>query len=279
MKLHALETETFKLDGGAMFGIVPKVLWQKVYPADENNLCTWAMRCLLIVDSDRKILLDTGIGNKLSEKFLKHYYLKGKHTLEKSLTSLGYTFDDITDVILSHLHFDHCGGSTVLGEAKPKPTFKNALYWTGKTQWESAMNPNRRENASFLKEDFVCLKERGVLRLVERDEELYPNVAVRIFNGHTDGQLLTFIKYDGKTVVYVADLLPSMAHIPLPYIMSYDLRPLVTLKEKETFLEEAVRNEYVLFFEHDVNGECCTVQQADKGVRVNKVFNLEALNC
>ncbi len=258
-----------------MFGVVPKVLWQKLYPADDNNLCNWAMRCLLIVDGDRKILLDTGLGTKLSEKFLKHYYLNGEHTLEKSLSAQGFTFDEITDVIISHLHFDHCGGNTVFNAGKPEPAFKNAVYWIGKPQWESAMDPNRLEKASFLKENFVPLKESGQLRLVEEDTELYPNIKVRLVNGHTNGQLITFINCDGKTIAYVADLLPSMAHIPLPYIMSFDLQPLITLKEKEEFLNEAVKNDYVLFFEHDINNECCTVMDTDKGVRVREVFQLK----
>jgi glyoxylase-like metal-dependent hydrolase (beta-lactamase superfamily II) len=247
MKLYSIETENFMLDGGTMFGVVPKVLWQKLYPADGNNLCNWAMRCLLAVDGDRKILLDTGIGDKLSEKFLWHYHLNGEHFLEQSLAEIDTGFDDITDVIVSHLHFDHCGGNTRYKNSKLEPAFKNANYWIGKSQWETAMNPSRLEKASFLKEDFVPLKKSGQLRLVEEDKELYPNVTVRLYNGHTDGQLLTFITWDNRTVVYVADLLPSMAHIPLPYIMSFDLHPLVTLKEKEEFLKEAVQNDFVLF--------------------------------
>lgn len=277
MKLYTIETENFKLDGGAMFGVVPKVLWQKQYPADENNLCNWSMRCLLIVNDNRKILIDNGIGNKQDEKFLRHYYLNGENTLEKSLAQCGFSFDDITDVILSHLHFDHCGGSVKYNEDKTKlePAFKNAVYWLSKPQWELAVNPNIREKTSILKENIFPIKESGQLKLIEKDIQLYPNVMVRLFNGHTDGQVLPFVNYNGKTVVFMADLIPSTVHIPLTYIMGYDTRPLITLKEKEEFLNKAVENDYILFFEHDLYNECCTVQNTEKGVRVKETFRLK----
>lgn len=276
MKLYAVETGNFKLDGGAMFGVVPKVLWQEKYPADENNYCTWALRCLLVVTGDRRILIDTGIGDKQDEKFLKHYYLHGEDSLKKSLTACGFSAGEITDVILTHLHFDHCGGSiTYTADTKKyEPVFKNAVFWVSKPQWESALNPNHREKASFLKENIVPIKENGSLKVIEHDTELYPDVSVRLHNGHTDGMVIPFINCHGKTVVFVADLFPSTVHIPLPYVMSYDVRPLQTLKEKESFLIEAAEHDYILFFEHDVFNECCSVHNTEKGVRVKETFTL-----
>jgi len=280
MQLHKIETGNLKLDGGAMFGVVPKTLWSKSYPADENNLCNWAMRCLLVIDGNRKILIDNGIGEKQDEKFLKHYYLNGEASLEKSLLNLGLTRDDITDMVLTHLHFDHCGGSIKKNaEDQYQPAFKNATYWISKPQWEWATNPNRREKASFLKENIFPIEESGQLKLVESDDELFANFNVRFFNGHTDGQMIPFIKYIGKTIVFMADLLPAAAHIPLPYIMAYDTKPLETLKEKEMFLSEAIENEYILFFEHDLYNECCTLQNTEKGPKVKATFKLsEVLN-
>jgi len=276
MKLYPINTGNLKLDGGAMFGVVPKVIWGKAYPSDENNLCNWSMRCLLIVDGDRKILIDCGIGDKQSEKFFANYHLNGEDTLEKSLLTAGSTLDDITDVILTHLHFDHCGGAIRWDPGKTgyEVTFKNATYHTSRKQWEWATNPNNREKASFLKENILPIKEKGRLELIEGDSELFPNVSVRIFNGHTDGQVIPFIRYNGKTIVYMADLLPSAAHIPLPWVMSYDTRPLITLKEKEAFMAEAAQNGYVLFLEHDLYRECCTVEATDKGVRMKESFPL-----
>lgn len=278
MKLYSIETGNFKLDGGAMFGVVPKSLWNDVYPADENNLCNWAMRCLLIVDGNRKILIDNGIGNKQDEKFLKHYYLNGDDSLEKSLAAAGYSTDDITDMVLTHLHFDHCGGSIKkTGEEQFETTFKNATYWISKPQWELTVNPNRRERASFLKENILPIKESGQLRLVEEDGDLSDNFYVKLFNGHTDGQIIPYIKYNGKTIVFTADLLPSAAHVPMPYIMAFDTRPLVTLIEKEKFLKEAIKNGYILFLEHDLYHECCTIHDTEKGPRVKETFSLETL--
>lgn len=275
MELHVIHTGNLKLDGGAMFGVVPKSIWNETYPADENNLCNWAMRCLLVVDGDRKILIDNGIGDKQDEKFLKHYYLNGADSLDKSLSALGYSRDDITDMFLTHLHFDHCGGSITKTDGdKYEPAFKNANYWISRPQWEWAIQPNRREKASFLKENILPIHESGQLKLVEVEGNLFPGIKVRFFNGHTDGQMLPLIRYKDKTLVFMADLLPSTAHVPLPYVMAYDTRPLVTLTEKEQFLNEAIENEYILFLEHDLTNECCTIKQTEKGPRVKDIFNL-----
>ena len=279
MELHVIDTGNFKLDGGAMFGVVPKVMWQKLYPADENNLCTWTMRCLLIVTDDRKILIDCGIGEKQEEKFLKNYHLSGDASLEKSLKNAGFSNADITDVILTHLHFDHCGGAVKYNSSKTEliPTFNNAIYWVSQQQWDLANHPNQREKASYLKENFQPLNENGKIRFVENDSELYPGISVRIFNGHTAGQLIPFIKYNDKTIVYMADFIPAAAHIPLPFIISYDTQPLVSLAEKESFLKEAVKGDYTLFFEHDVYNECCNLHETEKGIRANKSFQLKEI--
>ena len=278
MEIHKIETGNFKLDGGAMFGVVPKSIWQKSYPADENNLCNWALRCLLVVDGDRKILIDNGIGEKQDEKFLKHYYLNGDDSLSGSLEALGYSTDDITDMVLTHLHFDHCGGSiskTKTGELVP--AFKNATYWISKKQWDWAVNPNRREKASFLKDNILPIKENGKLRLVEDDGDLFENFHVKMFNGHTDGQMIPMIKYNGRTIVFMADLLPSTAHVPMPYVMAYDTRPLITMQEKKEFFNEVIEKDYVLFFEHDLYNECCTLEETEKGPRVKETFTLDSL--
>ncbi len=277
MKLYSIETGNFKLDGGAMFGVVPKVIWQKIYPADENNLCNWAMRSLLIVDGDRKILIDNGIGDKQEEKFFKHYYLNGDDTLEKSLSKYGFTPNDITDVVLSHLHFDHCGGGVKYNEDKTRLelVFKNATYWISEQQWNWANNPNRRERASFLKKNILPMQETGNLRLIKKSTEIFPNFYVELFYGHTEGQVIPFIKVNEQTLVFMADLLPSTAHIPLPYVMSYDIYPLISINEKEKFLKEAVKNNYILFFEHDLYNECCTVCNTDKGIRLKEAFTLK----
>ncbi|MCX6286917.1 MAG: MBL fold metallo-hydrolase [Bacteroidetes bacterium] len=279
MKLHVISTGNLKLDGGAMFGVVPKVIWSKLYPCDENNLCNWAMRCLLVEDGERKILIDCGIGDKQSEKFFSNYYLNGDDSLDKSLAATGFTTDDITDVILTHLHFDHAGGAVRWNSDKTDYTltFKNATYWTSRRQWEWATNPNNREKASFLKENILPIKEKGKLNLVEENTEIYPGIKLRMFFGHTEGQVIPHISYGGKTVVYMADLLPSAAHIPLPYVMSYDTRPLVTLEEKEAFMKEAAQNGYILFLEHDILHECCTVQETEKGVRLKEALPLAAV--
>ena len=279
MKLYSIETGNFMLDGGAMFGVVPKILWQKVYPADENNLIKMSIRSLLVDDGKRRILIDNGIGNKQSEEFLSRYYLQGDDTLENSLAKHGYTPEDITDVVLTHLHFDHCGGGVKYNKDKTElePVFKNATYWITKMQWDSALNPNKREGVTYFKENFLPIKEKGRLTLVEKNKELFPNFFVRIYNGHTLGQMIPFIKLNEKTVVFMADLVPFVAHIVLPWIMSYDILPLETLKEKEEFLNEAIQNNYILFFQHDYYNESCTVKQTPKGVRSDKIFPLNKM--
>lgn len=279
MILHTIETGLFKLDGGAMFGVVPKSIWQKTNPADENNMCTWAMRCLLIEDGDRLILVDTGIGNKQDEKFLKHYYLHGDDTLDRSLTAKGFSTADITDVFLTHLHFDHCGGAIVREGDRLVPAFKNAAYWSNEKHWDWAVHPNAREKASFLKENILPVQESGQLSFVSTEEgtEFLPGFNIRYAFGHTDAMMLPQLTYKNRTIIYAADLLPSTGHIPLPYVMSYDMFPLQTLKEKQIFLEEAAANNYVIYLEHDSINECCTVEQTEKGVRLKEIFKLTDL--
>lgn len=278
MKLYKIETGNLKLDGGAMFGVVPKVIWSKLYPADENNLCNWSMRCLLVETENRKILVDTGIGNKQNERFLRHYYLNGEDSLQKSLEDNGFSFNDITDVVLTHLHFDHVGGAVSKNEkGELYCTFPNATYHVSKAQWDWANNPNRREKASFLKENILPLKANNQLNLVVFKEkgELFPGFEIRIFNGHTQGQMIPIIKYKNKKIAYMGDLLPAVAHIPMPYIMSYDTKPLETLKDKTRFYDEALENDFILFFEHDIYNECCTLKQTEKGVRVDKILKFD----
>ncbi len=276
MKLYPIETGNLKLDGGAMFGVVPKVLWSKVYLCDENNLCNWAMRCLLVVDGDRRILIDNGIGEKQDEKWLQHYYLNGDDSLEKSLATVGYTPEDITDMVITHMHFDHCGGSVKWNADKTgfELAFPNATYWTSKQQFDWATNPNRREEASYLKENILPIQESGQLRLIEEEGEFIPNIIFKLYNGHTEGQVIPHIRYNGKTVVFMADLMPSAAHIPMPWIMSYDTKPLVTLQDRERFYTEALANGYILFLEHDLYNEACTLKDTPKGIRVNEKGNL-----
>jgi len=284
MKLYSIETEFFKLDGGAMFGVVPKVIWNEINPADEKNLCTWAMRCLLIEDNERLILIDNGIGNKQDEKFLRHYYLHGDNTLDKSLKEYGFHRDDITDVFLTHLHFDHCGGSINREGDKLVPAFKNAVYWSNEKHWHWATHPNEREKASFLKENILPIQESGQLQFVNFSKEVLTdklfgtaftnNISVRFVSGHTESMMLPQIKYKDKTIVYMADLLPSAGHIPLPYVMAYDMFPLTTLNEKKMFLNEAVDNNYILFFEHDPTIECCDLKRTDRGIRMGHAFSL-----
>ncbi len=287
MNLYSINTGNFKLDGGAMFGVVPKTMWNKLNPADENNLCSWAMRCLLIEDGNRLILIDNGIGNKQDEKFMSHYYLHGNDTLDKSLANYGFGKDDITDVFLTHLHFDHCGGSIEKQGDKLVPAFKNATYWSNESHWAWATNPNDREKASFLKENILPIQESGQLKFIEAGISSSNNqlpssffsdsINVRFVNGHTEGMMLPQINYKNKSIVFMADLLPSAAHIPVPYIMAYDTRPLQTLTEKKEFLKEAVVNDFILFFEHDPIIECCTLQQTEKGIRMKDAFQLKDL--
>jgi glyoxylase-like metal-dependent hydrolase (beta-lactamase superfamily II) len=279
MQLYPIETGNLKLDGGAMFGVVPKVLWSKVYPADENNLCNWAMRCLLVVDGDRRILIDNGIGDKQDWNFLRHYYLNGDDTLEKSLAKAGFAKEDITDVILTHLHFDHCGGSVEWNHERTgyRLAFPNADYWVSRQQYDWAIEPNHRESASYLKENILPIEESGKLRLIEEEGEILPNITVKFYHGHTEGQAIPHINYHGKTVVFAADLLPSAAHVPMPWIMGYDTRPLITLEDKERFYKDATENEFIIFLEHDLYNECCTLQKTEKGIRLKETFKLEAI--
>jgi glyoxylase-like metal-dependent hydrolase (beta-lactamase superfamily II) len=277
MELYPIQTGHFKLDGGAMFGVVPKSMWSREYPADENNMINMVMRCLLIVDGDRRILVNNGIGDKQSEKFFSRFYLSGDESLEKSLAAHGFKPADITDMFLTHLHFDHCGGSVKLNSENSgyELTFPNATYHISAPQWNWAMNTNKRESASFLIENIKPIEESGQLRLFDDGAALFNNIRIKLFNGHTEGQAIPFINYKQSTVVFTSDLLPTKSHVPLPWIMSYDTRPLLTLDEKESFLNEAVENNYVLFLEHDAYNECFILEQTDKGVKAGKSFKLE----
>lgn len=279
MNLFTIDTGFFKLDGGAMFGVVPKTIWNKTNPADANNLCTWAMRCLLIEDEGRLILVDTGIGDKQDEKFFSHYYLHGDASLDSSLAKLGYHREDITDVFLTHLHFDHVGGAVVRDGDRLLPAFKNATYWSNEKHWDWAVNPNDREKASFLKENILPIQESGQLKFIECQDgvSFTSNISVKFAYGHTDAMMLPLINYKGKQVLYMADLLPSVGHLPLPYVMAYDMFPLKTLTEKKKILTEALEKEYILYLEHDPLNECCTLMQTEKGIRLNEKFNLNLI--
>lgn len=277
MNLHVLNTGYFKLDGGAMFGVVPKSIWNKLNPADDKNLCTWAMRCLLVEDQNRLILVDTGIGDKQDDKFFGHYHLSDIKPIPELLRPLGYTPDDITDVFLTHLHFDHCGGAVSRNSKNELiPAFRNARYWSNQKHWEWAVNPNEREKASFLKENILPIQESGKLNLLEvkDDVQFTDNISVRFVHGHTEAMMLPQIQYKNRTLVYMADLLPSTGHIPIPYVMAYDMFPLTTLKEKKVFLEDALQKNHILFFEHDPVTECCELERTDKGIRASRSFSL-----
>jgi glyoxylase-like metal-dependent hydrolase (beta-lactamase superfamily II) len=295
MQLYTIDTGYFKLDGGAMFGVVPKSIWNKTNPADGNNLCTWAMRCLLVQEGERLILIDTGIGNKQDARFFSHYYLHGADTLEKSLARHGFHPDDITDVFLTHLHFDHCGGAIVRDGEHLVPAFKNAVYWSNEEHWAWATQPNDREKASFLKENILPIQESGQLRFLPSGEG-FPSAregfvpagggvlfspeidfSIRLAGGHTAAMMLPQIRYKGRTLVYMADLLPSVGHLPIPYVMAYDMFPLTTLTEKKAFLQEALEGQYVLYLEHDPVNECCTLQLTEKGIRAGETFALKDL--
>ena len=278
MKLYTINTGHFKLDGGAMFGVVPKSMWQKLNVPDENNLCNWAMRCLLVETDGRLILIDNGIGDKQDAKFLSHYYLNGDDTLDKSLAEHGFVKDDITDVFLTHLHFDHCGGSIVRKGDQLLPAFKNAKYWSNEQHWKWATEPNDREKASFLKENILPIQESGQLNFLNTSNgNFMDDFSFKIVHGHTESMMLPQIKYKDKTIIFMADLLPSMAHIPIPYVMAYDTRPLETLKEKKSFLKEAQENDYILFFEHDPKIECCNLELTEKGIRGKDIFKLSEI--
>jgi glyoxylase-like metal-dependent hydrolase (beta-lactamase superfamily II) len=290
MNLYTINTGFFKLDGGAMFGVVPKSMWNKLNPADENNMCSWALRCLLIEDNGRLILIDNGMGDKQDAKFFGHYYLHGDDTLDKSLAQHGFSAADITDVFLTHLHFDHCGGSIKREGDKLVPAFKNATYWSNETHWKWATEPNAREKASFLKENILPIQESGQLKFVDVKEETLKDgkliaqvspfsndFSFLVVNGHTGAMMLPQINYKERTIIYMADLLPSTAHIPLPYVMAYDMFPLTTLNEKKAFLTTAQENDSILFFEHDPLNECCTLEMTEKGIRQKDIFKLSEL--
>jgi glyoxylase-like metal-dependent hydrolase (beta-lactamase superfamily II) len=289
MQLYSINAGNFKLDGGAMFGVVPKSIWNRSNPADDNNMCSWAMRCLLIEDGDRLILVDNGMGDKQDAKFFGHYYLHGNDTLEKSLAAHGFNSDDITDVFLTHLHFDHCGGSIKKEGNTLVPAFKNAIFWSNEAHWDWATNPNEREKASFLKENILPIEASGQLSLINTPESHFTengllhsasfanNIDIRFVHGHTEKMMLPQINYKGHTIVFMADLLPSVGHLPLPYVMSYDMFPLTTLHEKKSFLQEAYEKQYVLFFEHDAVHECVQLVQTEKGIRAGAGFTLADL--
>lgn len=284
MKIYPIETGNFKLDGGAMFGVVPKVLWQKTNPADTNNMIDLSMRCMLIEDGDRLTLIDTGMGNKQSDKFFGYYYLFGDFTLDSSLAKYGFHRDDITDVFLTHLHFDHCGGAIQLDASKSgfEPAFKNAKYWSNQNHWNWAINPNSREKASFLKENIQPIEKSGQLNFVQLGDDNWVHNSelgfdIFLTDGHTEKQMIPIINYQGKKVVFMADLLPTTGHIPLPYVMGYDVRPLLTMDEKQLFLNKAATEDFYLFLEHDTVSELCTVQQTEKGVRLKERFKFNEI--
>jgi len=278
MKLHVINTGYFKLDGGAMFGVVPKTIWQKTNPADENNLCSWAMRCLLIEDDNKLILIDNGLGEKQDEKFFSHYFLHGNDSLTKSLKQIGFSENDITDMFLTHLHFDHCGGGVKRSGDGFALTFPNAVYWSNHDHWLWATHPNPRERASFLKENIIPMEESGHLKFIDPQfKSPFSQFDIFYASGHTDKMMIPRIRYKEHTICFMADLLPSVGHIPLPYVMGYDTRPLLTLEEKAGFLKEAADRNYILFLEHDPQHECCTVKHTEKGVRLDKVFSLKEI--
>lgn len=276
MKIHPIETGNFKLDGGAMFGVVPKSIWQRTNPADSSNMCSWALRCMLIEDGDRLMLIDNGMGQKQSEKFFGYYYLHGEGSLEGSLKNAGFHPDDITDVFLTHLHFDHCGGGVKWNKDRTayEPTFKNAIYWSNRKHWQWATEPNDREKASFLKENILPMQEFGQLKFVEDGFEAFD---IFYADGHTDAMMIPLLNYQGKKMAFMADLLPSAGHIPMPYVMGYDTRPLLTLEDRKRFYKKAIDEDLYLFMEHDAQNEIITLKDTEKGARLNEVFKFDQL--
>lgn len=276
MRIQTIHTGNFMLDGGAMFGTVPKSIWNTINPANEQNMCNWAMRCLLIEDGDRLILIDNGMGEKQSDKFFGYYYLNGIHSLQKSLNDAGVDFNDITDVVLTHLHFDHCGGSVKWNTMKDgyQLTFPNAKYWVHPTHWEHAINPNPREKASFLTENMLPIQEMGHLHFIGEDLKISENISGILAQGHTESMYCPKINVNGETLVFMADMIPSTGHIKPNYVMGYDIRPLDTMREREAFLKEAVANDYTLFFEHDLNLECGKAIHTDKGYKLGDAGKL-----
>jgi len=278
MEIKQIIAENWKMDGGVAFGVVPQTIWKKLVEPDENNMVNITSRCLLVKTGDRLVLIDTGMGNKQSVKYYSYHFLFGEENLKSSFAQAGYSFDDVTDVIFTHLRDDHCGGALRKDQdGKPELVFKNAKHFVSKIHWEWANNPNKREVGSFFKDNFIPIKEAGQLTLIEKEGEFCEGISLRFINGHTQGMIIPFIEYDGKTFVFLADFIPSAAHIPLPFIASVDIQPLVALKEKEVFLNEAVEKGYYLIFEHDYYIECCTVEHTEKGVRVDKSFKLDEI--
>ena len=285
MKLHAIETGNFKLDGGAMFGVVPKALWSRTNPGDDKNRIELAARSLLIEDGNRLILIDAGMGNKQDNKFFRHYGLWGDHSLDKSLRTAGFSTADVTDVFLTHLHFDHCGGAVRWNKNRTgfELTFPNATYWSNKAHWEWATKPNAREKASFLSENLLPIQKSGQLKYVSKNGAAYTNESelgfgILFVDGHTEKQMIPHISFNGKTIVFAADLLPTAGHLPLPYVMGYDVRPLKTLLEKDSFLTKAADENFVLFMQHDAHNPLITVQHTEKGVRLLETLPIETLN-
>jgi len=288
MQIYSIHTGNFKLDGGAMFGVVPKSIWNKTNPADENNLCTWALRCMLIISGDRTILIDTGMGNKQDAKFFSHYHPSATKTITEALAAHGFKPEDITDVLLTHVHFDHVGGAVNNENGTLKLALPNATYWVSAPHWDTAIHPNRREKASFLKENIMPLMESGQLKLIEippfksdtslQEIHFAEHISCIVVNGHTQGMLLPKIQFGKHQIVFMADLLPSVGHLPIPFVMGYDMQPLFTLNEKEIFLNEAYTNNYTLFFEHDSVNECCDLHITEKGIRAKNCFSLASLS-
>ena len=280
MKIFPINITNFKIDGGAMFGVIPKVLWNRVYPADENNLCNWAIRSILAITGDRVILVDNGYGDKQDEKFFSHVYLNGGDGLEGGLKKAGYSLADVTDVVLTHLHADHCGGGVKRKTSGTgyELTFPNANYWVSLAQWELAVNPNVREADAFLEENLLPMMDSGHLRFIDEETELYPGFSIRIMNGHTPGQIIPIMDYKNTKIVFTADLIPSTAHIPVVWNMSYDTNPLITMEEKKRFLEECLKNSWILFFQHDLYAECCTLHMTPKGIRADKKFSFSDIS-
>ncbi|WP_066630170.1 MBL fold metallo-hydrolase [Labilibacter marinus] len=278
MELHIINTGNFMADGGAIFGVVPKVMWEKKYPCDENNYCNLTMRCLLIKTGDRVILIDTGIGDKQSEKFLSYQHLNGDDSMEKSFAAIGTSYDEVTDVILTHLHFDHCGGAVKRdAEDNLVLTFPNATHWLAQAQWDNFNKPNIREGSVYFKENILPVLESGQLKFIKEDTQLIPEVEMRLFNGHTKGQIIPLIQYKDKTLVYTADLIPVMPSVPEAWVSAYDADPITAMTEKREFLKEAVEKEYILFFEHDLYNECCHVIKTDKGIKEGESFKLDSI--
>lgn len=279
MKVYSINTGLFKLDGGAMHGVVPKSMWQKVNPADDNNMCSWAMRCMLIDTGDKRILIDTGMGSKQDAKFYSFFYPHGEDTLKGSLLKQGYQPEDITDVFLTHLHFDHCGGAIDRVNEQFQPAFPNATYWSSEAHWQAAIQPNVRERASFLKENILPIQESGRLTFYNEDTKSYFDGIMEVLTvyGHTEAMMLPLVQYKGRSILFCADLVPSMAHVSMPWVMSYDMRPLDTLSEKEAYFDRAVKENWVLFFEHDLSIECTTLERTERGIKVKEHFDLHSL--